>query len=163
MTRLEKRNVTLKNAEKLLKGIIRRKINKEKAKDMYNDIAEDVNKLNKLKPTESRKKILPIFKQLEEIFMESKEDEEVDDETDEQPDTADMPELENEESTAQQGQGVKILTPKQMLSRLPILLAQLQAGNNSQKLKSEIRQLLYLLYRSKKLSKTIYNSFMNTV
>ena len=50
-----------------------------------------------------------------------------------------------------------------MLSRLPILLAQLQAGNNSQKLKTKIRQLLYLLYRSKKLSKTIYNSLMNTI
>ena len=51
------------------------------------------------------------------------------------------------ESTEQKGQGVKILTPKQMLRRLIIiLLAQLQAGNNSQKLKNEIRQLLYILY-----------------
>ena len=45
----------------------------------------------------------------------------------------------------QQGQGLKILTPDQMLSRLPITLAQLKAGNNSQKLKNEIRQLLYSL------------------
>ena len=52
----------------------------------------------------------------------------------------------------QQGQGLKILTPDQMLSRLPITLAQLKAGNNSQKLKNEIRQLLYSLYRSKKLT-----------
>ena len=44
-----------------------------------------------------------------------------------------------------------------------ILLGQLQAGNKSQKLKNEIRQLLYSLYRSKKLSKTIYNSLMNTI
>ena len=57
----------------------------------------------------------------------------------------------------QQGQGLKILTPDQMLSRLPITLAQLKAGNNSQKLKNEIRQLLYSLHRSKKLTKTIYN------
>ena len=49
----------------------------------------------------------------------------------------------------QQGQGLKILTPDQMLSRLPITLAQLKAGNNSQKLTNEIRQLLYSLYRSK--------------
>ena len=110
---------------------------------MYNDIAEDVNKLNKLKPRESRKKMLPILKQLEEIFMASKADEEADDEandevdgeTDEQPDTTDMPELENEESTAQQGQGEKLLTAKQMLNRLPILSAQLQARNNSKNLK----------------------------
>ena len=50
----------------------------------------------------------------------------------------------------QQGQGIKILTPNQMLNRLPIALAQLQAGNNSKKLKNEIWQLLYSLYRSKK-------------
>ena len=48
----------------------------------------------------------------------------------------------------------KILTPNQMLSRLPILLAQLKVGNNSEKLKNEIRQILYSLYRSKKLTKT---------
>ena len=49
----------------------------------------------------------------------------------------------------QSGGGLKILTPNQMLSRLPITLAQLKAGNNSEKLKNEIRQLLYSLYRSK--------------
>ena len=49
----------------------------------------------------------------------------------------------------QDGQGLKILTPEQMLSRLPISSAQLKAGNNSQKLKNEIRQLVYSLYRSK--------------
>ena len=52
----------------------------------------------------------------------------------------------------QQGQGLKILTPQQMLNRLPIALAQLQAGNNSNKLKNEIRQLLYSLYRSKNMT-----------
>ena len=55
----------------------------------------------------------------------------------------------------QSGQGLKILTPDQMLNRLPISLAQLNAGNNSEKLKNEIRQLLYSLYRSKKLTKQI--------
>ena len=47
-----------------------------------------------------------------------------------------------------------------MLSRLPITLTQLKARNNSQKLKNEIRQLLYSLYRSKKLTKTIYNNLI---
>ena len=46
----------------------------------------------------------------------------------------------------QQGEGLKIITPNQTPSRLPISLAQLQAGNNSEKLKNEIRQLLYSLY-----------------
>ena len=56
------------------------------------------------------------------------------------------------------GKGLKILTPDQMLSRLPITLAQLKAGNNSEKLKNEIRQLLYSLYGSKKLTKQNYKS-----
>ena len=50
-----------------------------------------------------------------------------------------------------------------MILRLPILLAQLKAGNNSEKLKTEIRQIAYSLYRSKKLSKTIYNNLINTI
>ena len=53
----------------------------------------------------------------------------------------------------QQGTGLKILTPNQMLSRLPIALAQLEAGNNSEKLKNGIRQLLYSLYSSKNMTK----------
>ena len=87
------------------------------------------------------------------------------DNQEQQPDTRDMPELKDVKSDAerQQGQGLKILTPQQMITRLPILLAQLKAGNNSQKLKNEIRQLFYSLYRSKNLSKTIYNSLVNTI
>ena len=54
----------------------------------------------------------------------------------------------------QEGQGLKILTPNQLLSRLPISLAQLKAGNNSEKLKNEIKQLMSSLYRSKKNYKT---------
>ena len=73
-------------------------------------------------------------------------------------DTADTPDLGGEVSAAerrnQQGQGLKILTPNQMLSRLPISLVQLKAGNNCEKLKNEIRQLLYPLYRSNKTYKT---------
>ena len=63
----------------------------------------------------------------------------------------------------QEGKGLKILTPSQMLSRLPISLAQLKAGNNSEKLKNEIGQLLYSLYRSKKLTKEIYKSLIDII
>ena len=55
----------------------------------------------------------------------------------------------------QEGQGIKMLTPSQMLSRLPISLAQLEARDNSEKLKNEIRQLLYSLYRSKNITKQV--------
>ena len=71
-------------------------------------------------------------------------------ESDKQPDTKNMSDLESEESAAQEEQsakGLKIVTPNQMLSRLSISLAQLKAGNNSEKLKNEIRQLLYSLHR----------------
>ena len=61
------------------------------------------------------------------------------------------------------GGGLKILTPDQMLSRLPITLAQLKAGNNSEKLKNEIRQLLHSLYRPKKLTKQLYKSLIDTI
>ena len=63
----------------------------------------------------------------------------------------------------QSGVGLKILTPDQMLNRLPISLAQLNAGNNSEKLKNEIRELLYSLYRSKKLTKQIYKSLISII
>ena len=79
-----------------------------------------------------------------------------------------MFDLESEESAEQrrnqeEGQGLKILTPNQRLSRLPISLAQLKAGNNSEKLKNEIRKLLYSLYRSKKLTKQIYKSLIDII
>ena len=63
----------------------------------------------------------------------------------------------------QAGKGLKILTPSQTLSRLPISLAQIKAGNNSKKLKNEIRQLLYSLCRSKKLTKNIYKSLVDII
>ena len=53
----------------------------------------------------------------------------------------------NNKIQKQLGSGLKILTPNQMLSRLPITLAPLKAGNNSEKLKNEIRQIIYSLYR----------------
>ena len=85
----------------------------------------------------------------------------------EEIETINMPNLETEESAAQrrkqEAKGLKILTPNQMLSRLPISLAQLEAGKNSEKLKNELRQLLYSLYRLKKLTKTVYKHFMNTI
>ena len=63
----------------------------------------------------------------------------------------------------QEGKSIKILTPNEMLSRLPISLAQLQAGNNSEKLKNEIRQLLHSLYRSKKMNKQVYINLIKPI
>ena len=63
----------------------------------------------------------------------------------------------------QQGEGLKILTPNQMLSRLPIFLAQLEAGNSSEELKNEIRQLLYSFYHSKNITKQVYNNLIKPI
>ena len=82
----------------------------------------------------------------------------------EQPDKILKPVEEILEFNRQQhGQGLKILTPNQMLSRLPIYLAQLKAGNNSEKLKNEIVQLWYSLYRSKKLTRKLYKSLVDII
>ena len=63
----------------------------------------------------------------------------------------------------QSRKGLKILTPNQMLSRLRISFAQLNAGKNSENLKNQIRQVLYSLYRSKKLTKQLYNSLVDII
>ena len=63
----------------------------------------------------------------------------------------------------QQEGSLKILTRNQVLSRIPISLAQLKAGNNWEKLENEIRQLLHSFYRSKKLTKTIYNNLIKNI
>ena len=85
-------------------------------------MVKKADQIAELRSTSYRQKMLEIFNYLGEIFNGPTE-----------------------------GKGLKILTPNQMLSRLPITLAQLKAGNNSEKLKNEIRQLFYSLYRSKKL------------
>ena len=64
---------------------------------------------------------------------------------------------------SEKGEGLKILTNKQMFNRLPILLAQIEAGNNSNKLKNETRQILYSLYNSKALTKTVYNKLTKSI
>ena len=58
---------------------------------------------------------------------------------------------------------LKILTPKQMFQRLPIALAQVKAGNNSEKLLNEIRQIIYSLYQAKEITEKIYNNLVKSL
>ena len=58
------------------------------------------------------------------------------------------------------GTGLKILTPKQMLQRLPIALTQVKSGNNSESLLKEIKQIVYSLYQSKHITKKVYNNII---
>ena len=64
-------------------------------------------------------------------------------------------------ATEQEGKGLKILTPNQMVKRLPIALAQVKTGNNSESLLNESRQIVYSLYRSKEITKKVYNNMIN--
>ena len=61
------------------------------------------------------------------------------------------------------GTALKILTPKQMLQRLPIALAQVKSGNNSESLWNEIRQIIYILYQSKQITKKAYNNIIKSI
>ena len=63
----------------------------------------------------------------------------------------------------QEGTGLKILTPNQMFKRLPIALAQIKADNNSESLLNETRQIVYSLYRSKEITKNVYNNIINSI
>ena len=61
------------------------------------------------------------------------------------------------------GEGLRILTPKQMLQGLPIALAEVQAGNNSENLLNEIRKMIYSLYQSKEITKKVYNRIIKSL
>ena len=64
---------------------------------------------------------------------------------------------------ATKGTGLKILTPKQMLQRLPIALTQVKAGNNSENLLNEISQIVYSLYQSKEITKKVYDNIIKSI
>ena len=66
-------------------------------------------------------------------------------------------------SKTTKGTGLKTFSPKQMLQRLPIALAQVKAGNNSESLLNEIRQIVYSLYQSKQITKKVYNNIIKSI
>ena len=69
----------------------------------------------------------------------------------------------SKQNNTTEGKGVKILTPKQMLQRLPIALGQVKAGNNSENLLNEIRQIVYSLYQSKEITKKVDRNLMKSL
>ena len=71
--------------------------------------------------------------------------------------------LEAKRLAKQEGKGFKILTPKQMLQRFPIALAQIKAGNNLKSLLNEIRQIVHSLYQSKEITKKVYNTIIKSI
>ena len=117
-TMIDNKRYTLSSVNELVNKIAKQKVGKNNAIKTYNNSVNKENQIAEIRSTSHRQKMLEIFNYLREIFNGQTE-----------------------------GKGLKILTPNQMLSRSPITLAQLKAGNNSEKLKNEIRQLLYSLYR----------------
>ena len=146
------REITLDKTESLLKDLGNGLVDGREFKNRYNDIVNDVESLLKApRLTRSQNKMLEILSLLKEIadkILYKKSD------------TKNMSKLEGKESA---GKGLKILTPDQMFSRLPISLTQLKAGNKLQKLKNEIRQLLYSFYLLKKLAKQLYKSLVDII
>ena len=132
-TMINNKRYTLNDVNKLINKIGKQKIGKNNAIKKYNDLVNKAEQITKLRSTEPWQKMLKILNYLE-IF-----------------------------NWPTEGKGLKILTPDQMLNRLPITLTQLKAGNNSEKLKNEIRQLLCSLYRSKKLTKQLYKSLVDII
>ena len=125
---------TLNDVNELVNKTAKQRIGKNNAIKKYNNLVNKADQIAKLRSTESRQKMLEIFNYLREISNEQTE-----------------------------GKGLKILTPNQMLSRLPITLAQLKPRNNSEKLENEIRQLLCSLYRSKELIKQLHKSLIDII
>ena len=125
-TMIDNKRYTINDANELVNKIDEQKIGKNNAIKEYNNLVNKAEQIAKLRSSPTRQKMLKIFNYLGEIFNGPTE-----------------------------GKGLKILTTNQMLSRLQITLAHLKAGNNSEKLKNEIRQLLYFLYRSKNLQVTL--------
>ena len=123
-TMIRDERYTQNDVNKLVNKIAENKIGRNNATKEYNNLVNKTEQIDKLRSTKHRQKMLEIFNNLGEIFNGPPKKE---------------------------GHRLKILTPDQMLSRLPINLAQLEAGNNSEKLKNEIRQILYSLYNKKNL------------
>ena len=135
VTIIKNERYTLNDVNKLVNKIAEQNISKNNTIKEYNDLVDKAEQIAKLRSTSHRQKMLEIFNYLGKILNRP----------------------------IKTGHGLKILTPTQMLSRLPITLAQLKSGNNSEKLKNEIRQLLFSLYRSKKLTKQLYKSLIDII
>ena len=152
--------------KELIKDMAGRKIKSKKEANarFSSNLDNSISKIAGLKRnTENQNEILNIFMSLIETFIgvkaNEKADGEVNEEADkEQTETTDMPLLIFAEYASQRRKlkrpELKILTPDQVLSRLPISLVRLKVENISEKIKNEIRQVLYILHCSKKLNKT---------
>ena len=135
---------------KSLKKLRNKLINFSEFNEEYNKFMDNVIKFEYYKAEKEPGSVSPNQKKMRRYVKRLK-------------DTVDFYNLKSSSDTSKKSEELKILTNKQMLNRLPILLTQIQAGNDSMKLKSELRQILYSLYRSKALTKTVYNKLIKSI
>ena len=141
------------NTEEITKSLDRlhnKLINFSKFNEKYNKFMGNVTKFEYYKAEKEPGSVSPNQKKMRRYVKGLK-------------DIVDLYNLKSGSDTSKRGEGLKVLTNQQMLSRLPILLAQIQADSNSNKLKKETRQILYSLYRSKALTKTVYNKLIQSI
>ena len=141
------------NTEKITKSLkkLRNKlINPSEFKEEHNKFLDSIEKFENYKSEKEPGSVSPNQKNMIRYARDLK-------------DIVDLYNLKSESDTSKKGERLKILTDKQMLNRLPIILAQIEAGNNSIKFKNEARQILYSLYRSKLLTKTVYNNLIKAI
>ena len=135
---------------KSLKKLRSKLINLSKFKEEHNKFVDNIVKFEYYKSEKEPGSVSPNQKKIRRYARHLK-------------DIVDIYNLKSDSDTSKKGEGLKTLNNKQMLNRLPILLAQIEAGNNSIKLKNEARQILYSLYRSKLLTKTVYNNLIKSI
>ena len=135
---------------KSLKKLRNELINFSKFDEEYNKSVDNIVKFEYYKSAKEPGSVSPNQKKLRRYARDLK-------------DIVDLYSLKSDSDTSKKGKGLKILTNKQMLNRLPILLAHIEAGNYSIRLKNEARQILYLLYRSKVLTKIVYNNLIKSI
>ena len=138
------------NITKSLKKLRNKFINFEEFNEEYNKFMDNIVKFEYFKSEKEKGSVSPNQRKMRRYARYLK-------------DIVDLYNIKSGSDTSKKGEGLKILTNKQMLNCLPILLAQIQAGNNSKSLKNELRQILYSLYRSKVLTKTVCNNLIKPI
>ena len=135
---------------KSLKKLRIKLINLSEFKEEYNKFLDNIVKFEYYKSEKEPGSVSPNQKKMRRYVRDLK-------------DIIDLYNLKSDSDTSKKGEGLKILNNKQMLNRLPILLAQIEAGNHSIRLKNEARQILYSLCGSKVLTKTMYNNLIKSI
>ena len=146
----DKNQFNTEEITKSLKKLRNKFINLDEFNEEYNKFMDNVGKFEYYKSERERGSVSPNQKKMRRYVKGLKY-------------IVDLYNLKSGSDTSKKGEGLKMLTNKQMLNRLPILLAQIQAGNNSKSRKNELRQILYSLYRSKVLTKTVYNNLIKSI